>query len=77
MGSGKGSIDHYATPVKAGRVIIEVGGHCEFFEVSSSNMSFSTFISFNNFKNNLYFVMVYINYFYSNFQNFCMLLNSF
>ncbi|GAB1863684.1 Large ribosomal subunit protein uL16m [Camponotus japonicus] len=33
MGSGKGSIDHYATPVKAGRVIIEVGGHCEFFEV--------------------------------------------
>lgn len=60
MGGGKGSIDHYATPVKAGRVILEVGGHCEFFEVSSNNMSLSlsTFISFNNFKNNLYFVMV-------------------
>ncbi|XP_012232735.1 large ribosomal subunit protein uL16m [Linepithema humile] len=33
MGGGKGSIDHYATPIKAGRVIVEVGGHCEFFEV--------------------------------------------
>ncbi|KAL6261832.1 hypothetical protein P5V15_007075 [Pogonomyrmex californicus] len=33
MGGGKGSIDHYVTPVKAGRVIIEIGGHCEFFEV--------------------------------------------
>lgn len=26
MGGGKGSIDHYVTPVKAGRIIIEVGG---------------------------------------------------
>ncbi|CAL1679622.1 unnamed protein product [Lasius platythorax] len=33
MGGGKGSIDHYVTPIKAGRVIIEIGGHCEFFEV--------------------------------------------
>ncbi|XP_060824203.1 large ribosomal subunit protein uL16m [Bombus pascuorum] len=33
MGSGKGSIDHYATPVKAGQVIIEVGGEIEYFEV--------------------------------------------
>ncbi|XP_074660892.1 large ribosomal subunit protein uL16m-like [Tubulanus polymorphus] len=33
MGGGKGSIDHYVTPVKAGRVIIEVGGHAEFEEV--------------------------------------------
>ncbi|XP_068980784.1 large ribosomal subunit protein uL16m [Bombus flavifrons] len=33
MGAGKGSIDHYATPVKAGQVIIEVGGEIEYFEV--------------------------------------------
>lgn len=33
MGKGKGSIDHYVTPVKEGRVIIEVGGRCEFKEV--------------------------------------------
>nr|CAG4641195.1 EOG090X0DE4 [Eulimnadia texana] len=33
MGGGKGSIDHYVTPVKAGRVIMEVGGKCEFAEV--------------------------------------------
>lgn len=33
MGGGKGSIDHYVTPIKAGRVIVEVGGKCEFAEV--------------------------------------------
>lgn len=33
MGGGKGAIDHYVTPVKAGRVILEVGGTCEFQEV--------------------------------------------
>lgn len=33
MGKGKGSIDHYVTPVKAGRIIIELGGTCEFQEV--------------------------------------------
>jgi len=33
MGGGKGAIDHYVTPIKAGRVIIEVGGDCEYFEV--------------------------------------------
>ena len=33
MGGGKGGIDHYVTPVKAGRVIVEVGGKCEFKEV--------------------------------------------
>lgn len=33
MGGGKGSIDHYVTPVKAGRVILEVGGKCEYAEV--------------------------------------------
>lgn len=33
MGSGKGAIDHYATPIRAGRVILEVAGHCEWEEV--------------------------------------------
>ncbi|XP_072944103.1 large ribosomal subunit protein uL16m [Epargyreus clarus] len=33
MGGGKGAIDHYVTPIKAGRVIIEVGGKCEYPEV--------------------------------------------
>nr|CAG4650475.1 EOG090X0DE4 [Sida crystallina] len=32
MGGGKGAIDRYVTPVKAGRVIVEVGGKCEFEE---------------------------------------------
>lgn len=34
MGGGKGPIDHYVTPVKARRVILEMGGKCEFIEVS-------------------------------------------
>lgn len=34
-GGGKGNIHHYATPVRAGRVIIEVGGMIEFEEVLS------------------------------------------
>ncbi|CAL1279816.1 unnamed protein product [Larinioides sclopetarius] len=33
MGGGKGSVHHYATPVKAGRVILEVGGKVEYEEV--------------------------------------------
>lgn len=33
MGGGKGAIDHYVTPVKSGRVILEMGGTCEFQEV--------------------------------------------
>ncbi|GFU33280.1 39S ribosomal protein L16, mitochondrial [Nephila pilipes] len=33
MGGGKGSVHHYATPVKAGRIIIEVGGKVEYDEV--------------------------------------------
>ncbi|XP_064100005.1 large ribosomal subunit protein uL16m-like isoform X3 [Macrobrachium nipponense] len=33
MGGGKGSIDHYVTPVRAERIIIEVGGKCSFEEV--------------------------------------------
>ena len=30
MGGGKGAIDHYVVPIKAGRVIVELGGKCEF-----------------------------------------------
>uniref|UniRef100_A0A8D0HRB8 Large ribosomal subunit protein uL16m n=1 Tax=Sphenodon punctatus TaxID=8508 RepID=A0A8D0HRB8_SPHPU len=33
MGGGKGSIDHYVTAVKCGRLIVEMGGYCEFEEV--------------------------------------------
>lgn len=33
MGSGKGAIDHYVFPLRAGRIIVEMGGHCEFEEV--------------------------------------------
>lgn len=61
MGGGKGSIDHYVTPIKAGRVIVEIGGHCEFFEVFFDNIYFIIFNninSFSNFKNNLHFIMV-------------------
>src|SRR5947209_6421450 len=32
MGGGKGAIDHYVTPIKHGRIIVELGGHCEFKE---------------------------------------------
>jgi len=33
MGGGKGSINHYVHPVKAERVLLEIGGECEFIEV--------------------------------------------
>lgn len=33
MGGGKAAINHYVCPVKAGRVIVEVGGRCSFEEV--------------------------------------------
>jgi len=33
MGGGKGSVHHYVTPVKEGRVILEIGGHCSYEEV--------------------------------------------
>lgn len=33
MGGGKGAIDKYVTPIKSGRVIVEIGGKCEFQEV--------------------------------------------
>lgn len=32
MGGGKGEITHYVTPIRAGRVILEVGGRLEFEE---------------------------------------------
>lgn len=37
MGGGKGSIDHYVTPIKPNRVIVELGGKCEFDEVRIIN----------------------------------------
>ncbi|XP_063974768.1 large ribosomal subunit protein uL16m isoform X2 [Diachasmimorpha longicaudata] len=36
MGGGKGHINHYVTPIKVGRVIVEVGGHVEYFEVEAT-----------------------------------------
>ncbi|XP_004536747.1 39S ribosomal protein L16, mitochondrial [Ceratitis capitata] len=33
MGGGKGAIDYYVTPIKKGRVILEIAGNCEFAEV--------------------------------------------
>lgn len=33
MGGGKGAIDHYVTPVRSGRLIVEVGGKVELGEV--------------------------------------------
>lgn len=33
MGGGKGSIDHYTTPIKAGRIVLELAGDCEYEEV--------------------------------------------
>lgn len=35
MGGGKGAIDHYVTPVRCGRFILEVGGKVELAEVES------------------------------------------
>ncbi|XP_006011708.1 39S ribosomal protein L16, mitochondrial [Latimeria chalumnae] len=35
MGGGKGAIDHYVTPVKYGRLVVEIGGRCEFGEVEA------------------------------------------
>lgn len=35
MGGGKGAIDFYVTPVKCGRLIVEVGGHVELGEVEA------------------------------------------
>lgn len=32
MGGGKGAIDHYVTPIKSGRIIVELAGKLEFKE---------------------------------------------
>lgn len=37
LGGGKGAIDHYCTPIRAGRVILEIAGNCEFGEVMSKS----------------------------------------
>ncbi|NXG20787.1 RM16 protein, partial [Grallaria varia] len=33
MGGGKGPIHHYVTPVRCGRLLLELGGRCQFEEV--------------------------------------------
>lgn len=33
MGGGKGAIDHYVSPVRAGRMVLELGGKIELGEV--------------------------------------------
>ncbi|XP_029654809.1 39S ribosomal protein L16, mitochondrial-like [Octopus sinensis] len=33
MGGGKGPISEYVVPVKADRILLEMGGYCEFFHV--------------------------------------------
>lgn len=33
MGAGKGPVDRYVTPIRGGRVIMEIGGKCSFAEV--------------------------------------------
>lgn len=35
MGGGKGAIDHYVTPIKAGRIIVELAGKCDYEEVKA------------------------------------------
>ena len=47
MGGGKGSIDHYVTPVKAGRIVIELGGDCEFGEIFMMLVSDGFYYRFN------------------------------
>jgi large subunit ribosomal protein L16 len=34
LGGGKGAIDHYVTPVKRGRIIVEVGGSLHYETIS-------------------------------------------
>lgn len=36
MGGGKSAIDHYATPVRPNRIIIELAGHIEYAEVEET-----------------------------------------
>lgn len=42
MGGGKAAIHHYVTPIKAGRVILEVAGSIEYYQV---NFWFQIFVS--------------------------------
>lgn len=35
MGGGKGAVDHYVTPIRSGRLIVEVGGKVELGEVEA------------------------------------------
>lgn len=44
MGHGKGAIDHYAMPIRAGRVILEISGKCEFEEVIAKFYYFTQII---------------------------------
>lgn len=46
MGGGKGAIDHYVTPVRAGRIILELGGTCEFREVQKFLQNFANQLPF-------------------------------
>lgn len=46
MGGGKGAIDHYVTPVRAGRIIVEVGGKCEFREVRNFLQTYANQLPF-------------------------------
>lgn len=46
MGGGKGAIDHYVTPVKAGRIILELGGTCEFEEVKGFLQTYANQLPF-------------------------------
>lgn len=33
MGAGKGPVDRYVTPIRTGRIIMEIGGKCDYKEV--------------------------------------------
>ncbi|XP_058797939.1 large ribosomal subunit protein uL16m isoform X2 [Phymastichus coffea] len=46
MGGGKGAIDHYVTPIRARRVILEVGGPVEYDEVKKAIESIANMLPF-------------------------------
>lgn len=46
LGGGVGGIDHYITPVKRGRMIIEVGGHVEYQKVVRTLMQIAQNLPF-------------------------------
>lgn len=45
LGGGKGSISHYVTPVRAGRIILEIGGYITEFEVINYNLIYCYFLT--------------------------------